>query len=203
MHWRGATSSVLALSLGWNGRGAILELSPLTGLVGGIRARLPSDCAALERATALREGGGGRDTFFAALTCFSSSLGTVVYAFDLTTGKNTSFLQCPRALTPTPLLWLPGTGLLGGDSDGPLPRLMLLSAAGARPLATLPAGALRDGAITASPAGEVYVGVANGTDGGSVLVLDGRANFSTLRTLATGPLTFLTITAASQNGEAH
>ena len=190
LHWRNTTQSILALSLGWSGQAAVLELSPHTGLIVATRARLPSLCGIFEGGTALHEGDDHQAaTLFITLDCYSKpDVGAAIYAFDLRTGANTTLRALPHTKSvPLPLIWTDGAGLIGavdgqlvhvgGDAIGPIP-------------ASIPAGSsLRTGSLAASARGLLYVGLrtanATGRDGGAmpVVVLDARANFSTVAVL--------------------
>ena len=198
LHWRSATRSVVALSLGWSGRGAVLELDPHTGLVRAMRAVLPTYCGILEGGTALQEDeSSGQATLYAALDVIEgANPGMAIYAIDLATGANSTLIHLsPSAPMPSPLAWLHGLGLVGVAND----RLVHVTAAAIAPLpARLPAAKVGAGALLASPAGHLYVGFRANASSMPVVVLRCRATSgcSTVTTLrGLSPMALLATTS--------
>ena len=197
LHWRSATHSIVALSLGWSGRGAVLELDPHSGLVHATRAVLPT-CAIVEGGTALHEvERSGEATLYAALDCEGGAPGIAIYAIDLATGTNRTLIRLPpSAPLPSQLTWLDGLGLVGVAGG----HLVHVTAAAVVPLPVkLPASQISDGALLASPAGRLYVGVRTNASSMPVVVLKCRDTLgcSTVTTLhGLSPMTLLATTSA-------
>jgi hypothetical protein len=114
-HWHESTQSIIAVTLGYNGKNGVVLLNPKNGLVVKVLAQFPQECGLVEGGAAFSpESKEDAAKFYIVLDCISPKfIGAGVFSYDLTTGANKTMATFNTSEITSPIVYHPLTGIIG------------------------------------------------------------------------------------------